>query len=179
MFAEQETHTRVGDLCHRRSIRCRPSNEDDNRCQNCYDFDVSCTYERPSKRRKHPQAPAAPREVIAGAPSKSSAGGPYQAGPLPSSHVPRASASSQPLGIAAAQGSIPDYIDTSAKVSPAHTRVDLVNDDQTLNFGDGVHITLQPDPSDALDLSWKAFALSTHSAILELFDIFVQIIYPL
>lgn len=42
------------DLCHRRSIRCRPSTENPHQqCQNCYDFAVDCTYKRPSRRRRH------------------------------------------------------------------------------------------------------------------------------
>ncbi|EME47498.1 hypothetical protein DOTSEDRAFT_69440 [Dothistroma septosporum NZE10] len=42
------------DLCHRRSIRCRPSAENpQHQCQNCYDFAVDCTYKRPSRRRRN------------------------------------------------------------------------------------------------------------------------------
>jgi hypothetical protein len=43
--------TRACDYCHKRSIRCRPSNEDRNSCQNCIDFAVACTYDRPAKKR--------------------------------------------------------------------------------------------------------------------------------
>lgn len=43
------------DLCHRRSIRCRPSIENAQvQCQNCFDFGVTCTYNRPSRRRRNP-----------------------------------------------------------------------------------------------------------------------------
>lgn len=42
--------TRACDFCHRRSIRCKPSLES-TRCQNCADFDVACTYDRPAKKR--------------------------------------------------------------------------------------------------------------------------------
>lgn len=45
------------DLCHRRSIRCRPSNENPQQhCQNCFDFGVPCTYNRPSRRRRNGSA---------------------------------------------------------------------------------------------------------------------------
>lgn len=44
------------DLCHRRSIRCRPSAEEAHKCQNCYDFAIDCTYNRPSRRRRNPSA---------------------------------------------------------------------------------------------------------------------------
>lgn len=43
--------TRACDYCHKRSIRCRPSIEDRNSCQNCIDFAVACTYDRPAKKR--------------------------------------------------------------------------------------------------------------------------------
>lgn len=42
--------TRACDFCHRRSIRCK-SSETPGRCQNCCDFDVACTYDRPAKKR--------------------------------------------------------------------------------------------------------------------------------
>ncbi|KUJ21140.1 uncharacterized protein LY89DRAFT_770371 [Mollisia scopiformis] len=47
--------SRACDFCNRRSIRCRPSQEDSDRCQNCVDFGVDCTYKRPMKRRGKPQ----------------------------------------------------------------------------------------------------------------------------
>ncbi|KUJ10337.1 uncharacterized protein LY89DRAFT_689616 [Mollisia scopiformis] len=43
--------SRACDFCHKRSIRCKPSDEDPTRCQNCDDFDVPCTYLRPAKKR--------------------------------------------------------------------------------------------------------------------------------
>ncbi|KXS93671.1 hypothetical protein AC579_3591 [Pseudocercospora musae] len=53
------------DLCHRRSIRCRPSVENpQSHCQNCYDFAVDCTYKRPSRRRRNPSAGAAPPNLL-------------------------------------------------------------------------------------------------------------------
>lgn len=48
---KQRRITRACDYCHKRSIRCRPSPEDASRCQNCLDFEVSCTYDRPAKKR--------------------------------------------------------------------------------------------------------------------------------
>lgn len=45
--------TRACDFCHRRSTRCKQSQEsqDDSRCQNCLDFDIACTFERPARKR--------------------------------------------------------------------------------------------------------------------------------
>ncbi|PMD44836.1 hypothetical protein L207DRAFT_541235 [Hyaloscypha variabilis F] len=48
---KQRRISRACDFCHRRSIRCRPTQDDGNRCQNCSDFGVECTFNRPMKRR--------------------------------------------------------------------------------------------------------------------------------
>ncbi|KAI9373383.1 hypothetical protein BJX61DRAFT_382058 [Aspergillus egyptiacus] len=39
------------DFCHRRSIKCSKNNGSGAPCQNCEDFGVSCTYNRPARRR--------------------------------------------------------------------------------------------------------------------------------
>lgn len=39
------------DFCHKRSIRCKSSNEEPGCCQNCFDFGVPCQYLRPTKKR--------------------------------------------------------------------------------------------------------------------------------
>jgi hypothetical protein len=45
--------SRACDFCHNRSIRCQPSKVegDASKCQNCIDFAVRCTYDRPAKKR--------------------------------------------------------------------------------------------------------------------------------
>ncbi|KAG9665113.1 hypothetical protein KCU95_g18677, partial [Aureobasidium melanogenum] len=138
------------DLCHRRSIRCRPSNEDADRCQNCYDFDVACTYERPSKRKKHPQAPAAPAQ-----PSQPSA---------------RSSQSRNTL--ASDLHSAPTA--TSTSNSTRNDSVGKANDFAAI----APALTSRQDPTE-LDLPWKVFALSSESIILDLFDVYMEVVYPL
>ncbi|KAL4860860.1 hypothetical protein BDV12DRAFT_208697 [Aspergillus spectabilis] len=39
------------DFCNRRSIKCNKNNGELAPCQNCVDFDVPCTYDRPARRR--------------------------------------------------------------------------------------------------------------------------------
>ncbi|KAJ5436965.1 hypothetical protein N7445_007850 [Penicillium cf. griseofulvum] len=39
------------DFCNRRSIKCSESGDPLDRCQNCMDFDLPCTFDRPMKRR--------------------------------------------------------------------------------------------------------------------------------
>lgn len=41
----------IGDFCNRRSIKCNKNNGPSAPCQNCEDFDIPCTYDRPAKRR--------------------------------------------------------------------------------------------------------------------------------
>ncbi|TVY51634.1 hypothetical protein LCER1_G007283, partial [Lachnellula cervina] len=48
---KQRRVSRACDFCSQRSIRCKPSTEEPQRCQNCFDFGVSCTYVRPKKKR--------------------------------------------------------------------------------------------------------------------------------
>lgn len=52
--------TRACDYCHQRSIRCRPSS-DNQSCQNCRDFAQECTYHRkPRRRGKKPHGHSPP-----------------------------------------------------------------------------------------------------------------------
>ncbi|KAK4141699.1 uncharacterized protein C8A04DRAFT_38862 [Dichotomopilus funicola] len=43
-------NSKACDFCHKRRIKCQENPLDPSRCQNCTDFDVRCTYSRPSKR---------------------------------------------------------------------------------------------------------------------------------
>ncbi|KAH1379162.1 hypothetical protein KXV95_007697 [Aspergillus fumigatus] len=43
------------DFCHRRSIKCSKINGPLAPCQNCADFDIQCTYDRPARRRGVPR----------------------------------------------------------------------------------------------------------------------------
>ena len=43
--------TQACDFCHKRSIKCSPSPEDAAKCQNCIDFGLTCSYDRPVKQR--------------------------------------------------------------------------------------------------------------------------------
>lgn len=49
--SELAAHADLGDFCNRRSIKCGRSEDTLGRCQNCADFDVPCTFDRPAKRR--------------------------------------------------------------------------------------------------------------------------------
>ncbi|KAJ9157237.1 Zinc c6 transcription factor [Pleurostoma richardsiae] len=71
------------DFCHKRRIKCLDNPLDPSRCQNCADFDILCTYVRPSKRGHGSQHATRSRgrraEVESGAPPRARA----QPTPLP------------------------------------------------------------------------------------------------
>ncbi|TVY23021.1 Xylanolytic transcriptional activator [Lachnellula hyalina] len=48
---KQRRISRACDFCSQRSIRCKPSTEEPQRCQSCFDYGVGCTYVRPTKKR--------------------------------------------------------------------------------------------------------------------------------
>lgn len=48
---KKQRTSRACDFCHRRSIRCRPSTEESDKCQNCSDYGLTCAFNRPVKKR--------------------------------------------------------------------------------------------------------------------------------
>ncbi|KAF3397767.1 hypothetical protein F1880_006509 [Penicillium rolfsii] len=142
------------DFCNRRSIKCSQSEDPLERCQNCVDFDVPCTFDRPTKRRgvkpgtrasgRDPQVVRAPVNhtvPTAAAP----AGGGRASGPSTFCSPYRASISGHPWstfdhGWSAAEG----------------------NDDDGL-----------------LHNSWKAFAIACDRQIRNLLQVCIEIVYPI
>lgn len=78
------------------------------------------------------------------------------------------------------QGGLPDHIDAPGNISPANARINLVNKSPAEdNKGHGALVVLRPGEAEELDISWKAFALASDKIVIELLDIFMQIVYPL
>lgn len=64
---KQRRNPRACDLCHRRSVRCRPSLEVPGQCQNCADYAETCTFNRALKKRgAKPKQEAQPGLRVAG-----------------------------------------------------------------------------------------------------------------
>jgi Fungal Zn(2)-Cys(6) binuclear cluster domain len=63
--------SRACDFCHKRSIKCTVELADSQKCRNCIDFGVSCTYDRPVKKRgvksARPPASSSPDALRLGA----------------------------------------------------------------------------------------------------------------
>ncbi|KAK4459789.1 hypothetical protein QBC42DRAFT_230876 [Cladorrhinum samala] len=83
-------NSKACDFCHKRRIKCQSSPLDPSRCQNCAEFDVGCTYSRPSKRGTssvHAAAAPPPQQQAAADPVPS--GDATQCTPPSVSHEPR------------------------------------------------------------------------------------------
>ncbi|KAK1061874.1 hypothetical protein LTR74_010666 [Friedmanniomyces endolithicus] len=164
------------DLCHRRSIRCRPSTENaQQQCQNCYDFGVDCTYNRPSRRRRNPsQAHASPPNVLAQRPGLTV---------VPTTSTENANREdSNPSSNGT--GTVMST-ETSSLMHGANTRHDT-NSSHGKGPADG-----QPEVMGALaairegsrddlhDLAWRSFALASLGTIEQYIEVYIEIVYPI
>ncbi|KAK5119051.1 hypothetical protein LTR62_000262 [Meristemomyces frigidus] len=141
------------DLCHRRSIRCRPSAENARQqCQNCFDFAVECTYNRPSRRRRNPSVPySTSPNVLPGAGQ--------QTGVSPSDD----SHESKGQEVAVSQTINRGWSNSSGQQ-------DYI----------GAYETVRQDhSSDVLGVAWRSFAEASMSTIEQYVDIYMEVVYPL
>ncbi|CAK44910.1 transcriptional regulator family: Fungal Specific TF [Aspergillus niger] len=137
--------SRACDRCHRRSIKCTKTRGPLEPCQNCVDFDIPCTYERPSRKRggrrgarEGEQEPACRPggEVAATTPSR-----------------PAHSEDDLPVGV-------------NSHLSTAVDNSSWATTDQPCNS----HSPLTP---------WKALAIACHSVVLDLAQVYFEIVYPI
>ncbi|KAJ5612447.1 hypothetical protein N7510_005641, partial [Penicillium lagena] len=144
----------AGDFCNRRSIKCSPSEDPLGRCQNCVDFDVSCTFNRPAKRRG----------VKAGTRFSSSD---VQLGRESVDHgVPSSTASGYRERASASPASRSSY-----RLS--------VSGDPWPTFNPGWLAREGDDEDAALRSSWKAFAIACDRQIMNLVQVYFEIVYPM
>jgi hypothetical protein len=148
----------LGDFCNRRSIKCGKGEDPLGRCQNCADFDVPCTYDRPAKRR------GVKAGVKVNARETPAPGSSEDQTPIGRVHAPgRASGSS------ASRSSM--YHETASRPS-------LTGDPWT-SFNTGWSTTEGYDDDGALRNSWKAFAISSDQQIRNLVQVYFEIVYPM
>ncbi|OIW29300.1 hypothetical protein CONLIGDRAFT_633460 [Coniochaeta ligniaria NRRL 30616] len=81
-------NSKACDFCHKRRIKCQSDPLNPARCQNCTDFDIACTFTRPSKRaRSSPTARApAPQTASLVQAALPPSNDTEETGPLPASH---------------------------------------------------------------------------------------------
>ena len=145
----------IGDFCNRRSIKCGRSADPLGRCQNCADFDVPCTFDRPAKRRG----------VKAGTRAS------MRETPLVETPTPENVLSVPPTG-RMSNSSVPRSYSESAH------RPSLTGDPwSTFNVG-GVATEVYDDDG-ALRNSWNAFAIASDRQIRNLVQVYFEIVYPM
>ncbi|KAJ5495894.1 hypothetical protein N7539_001010 [Penicillium diatomitis] len=146
------------DFCNRRSTRCGKSEDPLGRCQNCADFDVPCTYDRPTKRRG----------IKAGSKSHDQ-DTPYSRGSVDLTPNSRMAASGSTSGSFGSRSSIQQ--ETSFR--PSGTG------DPWTSFNTGWSTSEGYDDDGTLRNSWKAFAISSDQQIKNLVQVYFEIVYPI
>ncbi|KAJ6095866.1 hypothetical protein N7486_006612 [Penicillium sp. IBT 16267x] len=147
------------DFCNRRSIKCGSSEDPLGRCQNCVDFDVPCTFDRPAKRRG----------VKAG--TRVNARDTPIASPAVDQPVPM-SRGNPPEGTAGSSASRNSFHADSV------SRPSMLGDAWS-SFNTGWSTAEGYDDDGALRNSWKAFAISCDQQIRNLVQVYFEIVYPI
>ncbi|KAJ9214173.1 transcriptional regulator family: Fungal Specific TF [Paecilomyces variotii] len=133
------------DFCNRRSIKCNKNNGPLAPCQNCEDFGVRCTYDRPTKRRgaRKDASPAGSQPIL---PAASGDG-------------------------AGSSSSRPARQDSLFRSHLADPSWDMLNPACTVAVTSG--------NDGILPNSWKAFAIACQSTIMDLAQVYFEIVYPI
>ncbi|EHA25620.1 hypothetical protein ASPNIDRAFT_121020, partial [Aspergillus niger ATCC 1015] len=137
--------SRACDRCHRRSIKCTKTRGPLEPCQNCVDFDIPCTYERPSRKRGGRRGA---RE------------GEQEAACRPGGEV----AATTPSRPAHSEDDL--QVGVYSHLSTAVDNSSWATTDQHCNS----HSPLTP---------WKALAIACHSVVLDLAQVYFEIVYPI
>ncbi|KAL4793114.1 hypothetical protein BDV19DRAFT_232982 [Aspergillus venezuelensis] len=140
------------DFCNRRSIKCNKNNGPLAPCQNCVDFDVPCTYDRPARRRgaRRNASPTASQTTQATPP------GPTQQ-LLRDDNI-----------VHGTPGSVPDAI---LKSRPGNASWESPNG--------ALPIAVAGPGDGSLIAPWKAFATACQDTIRDLAQVYLEIVYPI
>ncbi|KAL2688348.1 hypothetical protein IWX47DRAFT_886962 [Phyllosticta citricarpa] len=162
--------SRACDFCHKRSIRCKPSEIDARRCQNCVDFDIACTYTRPWRRARGPTA------GLSGSNASPEANGNRQSSVQfsRSTQNTQTPSQTQPLkspSLSLASPARPTEAQSTTRPETAHTNR------TTRGRPEDRHLTAFT--TDPLGEAWKAFALASHSTLVAFSELYFDAIYPI
>lgn len=140
-----------GDFCHKRSIKCSPATDDPlKRCQNCADFDVPCTFDRPSKLR----------------------GGARSQGRAQSGDDVLSDQQGQSLNQPISEPGAPQIQTVQRRRLESSSRGTL----ETLYPESGESFSSN---DISVQRSWGAFAIAAQSTIRKLLDVYFEIVYPM
>ncbi|KAJ5327952.1 hypothetical protein N7452_008342 [Penicillium brevicompactum] len=159
--SELAAHADLGDFCNRRSIKCGRSEDTLGRCQNCADFDVPCTFDRPAKRRGVKAGTRAPTRET-----------PLVRTPVSENVLPV-----PPTAPATGRTSNSSTSRSSFYPDSVH-RPSLTNDPWS-TFNAGGVATEGYDDDGALRNSWNAFAIASDRQIRNLVQVYFEIVYPI
>jgi hypothetical protein len=137
------------DFCHRRSIKCSKSNDALGRCQNCVDFDVSCTFDRPAKRRGVKAGTKGVKSIT----DSPTAQTPIEKGP--------------------------DSSASRSSMHPESASRSFLPGDPWICLNQGSSTAEAYDGDGALCNSWKAFAIASNQQIRNLVQVYFEIVYPM
>ncbi|KAJ5160165.1 uncharacterized protein N7482_007169 [Penicillium canariense] len=141
------------DFCNRRSIKCRPIEDPLGRCQNCADFDVPCTFDRPAKRRG------------------------VKGGSRASGRDVRLVSASVDNDVHIAAGSAGGRASGSPTSRSSHRP--SVSSDPWSTFNHGWPIAEGDDHDGPLHNSWKSFAIACDRQVRNLVQVYFEIVYPI
>ncbi|OQD88899.1 hypothetical protein PENANT_c003G05492 [Penicillium antarcticum] len=142
------------DFCNRRSIKCSQGEDPLGRCQNCTDFDVPCTFDRPVKR------------------------GGVKAGTRASDRDAQFVRASVDHDSATAATTATGGITPSSSTS-RNSFIQSTSRDPWSAFNHSSS-TAEGDKDDgALRNSWKAFAIACDRQINHLVQVYFEIVYPM
>jgi hypothetical protein len=149
-----------GDFCHRRSIKCRPDPSNSKSCQNCEDFDISCTYNRPLKRGR-----AAPRHTS----------------PIDSEPLGDSTDKQQQERHYHHLDSRPTHLAPSNQCANATTTVTSAEKsrERSLLGGYSGDYSLSTKQEELPKPAWTAFAAASTSTIEYLIDVYLRVVYPM
>ncbi|KAM0282152.1 hypothetical protein ACHAQH_003192 [Verticillium albo-atrum] len=140
------------DYCHHRRIKCRASQSDPDRCQNCADFDIECESSRPLKRGKTAAANRA--GCLAHAPTPSPA-----------------NSSTEPVLHSGRYGTLNGHANGGAvrpPPLPPSSAAPLLNGAGSRDKKD-----------DSLSPAWKAFAHASSPLVRKLLAVYFETVYPI
>ncbi|KAJ5773125.1 hypothetical protein N7457_008021 [Penicillium paradoxum] len=151
----------TGDFCNRRSIKCGRCEDPLGRCQNCADFDVPCTFDRPAKRRgvKAGTRATPARETLVNTTGVE--------------NVPPATHAAPVMGRTSNSSA-----SRSSYYAESTHRPSLTGDPWSTFHAAGV-ATEGYDDDGALRNSWNAFAIASDCQIRNLVQVYFEIVYPI
>jgi hypothetical protein len=154
-----------GDFCHKRSIKCCPDATGSRGCQNCNDFDVLCTFDRPLKRGR------VASDHSSSVDHRSRGRDQTQSQRQRLHQYPHRQQS------VVKQNDVGHIADVSAEIPPTQT-----NRISGLGATSGEPSTTRKQKNlngVSIGAAWKAFAVASANMIEHLVDVYLQVVYPM